>query len=128
MTSPSETARDHRAGPADDQNMPEPSWDPADARPEGDPQSPAPAASGYPGVTAVGSAAAEPGLAGRDDAAAPFASSASSASPAAEPGSAPAAPVARDDTSPGTRWQAIQSMFVDDPPFWNRLEDFSRET
>jgi hypothetical protein len=89
MTSPSETARDYRAGPEDDQNMPELNWDPAGARLEGDPRSPAPATSGYPGVTAVGSAAAEPGLAGRDDAAAPFASSASSASLAAQPGSAP---------------------------------------
>jgi hypothetical protein len=71
MTSPSETARDHRAGPEDDQNMPEPSWDPADARPEGGPRSPAPVASGYPGVNALDSAAAEPGLAGGDDAAAP---------------------------------------------------------
>lgn len=58
------------------------------------------------------SAAAEPGLAGKDDAATPFASS---ASPAAEPGSASAAPVARDDASRSTHWQAIQSMFVDDP-------------
>ena len=73
MTPLGETARDHQAGPEDDQNMPELNWDAAGARPEGDPQSPAPAASGYPGVTAVGSAAAEPGLAGRDDAAAPFA-------------------------------------------------------
>lgn len=176
MTSPGETARAHQAGPADDQNMPEPGRDPADTIPEGDPRAPAPAASGYPGVTAAGSAAAGPGPAGRDDAATP---SASSASPAAEPGPAPAVPVARDSTSPGTRWQAIQSMFVDDPrasleraaglvddsvealvmsvkeqqhsllsawqgdnagteelrtalrqyrTFWNRLEDFSRET
>jgi hypothetical protein len=49
------------------------------------------------------------GLAGTDDAAA------SAVSPAAEPGSAPAAPAARDGTSRSTRWQAIQSMFVDDP-------------
>jgi hypothetical protein len=112
MTSPSETARAHQAGPADDQNMPEPSWDPAGARPEGDPQSPAPAASGHPDATAVDSAAAEPGLAGSDDAAAPFAFS---RSPATEPELAPAVPVARDSTSPDTRWQGIQSMFVDDP-------------
>ncbi len=46
--------------------MPGPSWDPASAIPEGDLQSPAPAASGYPGDTVAGSAAAEPGLAGRD--------------------------------------------------------------
>ena len=179
MTPLGETARDHQAGPEDDRNMPELNWDPAGARPDGDPQPPAPATSGYPGVTAVRSAAAEPGLAGRDDAAAPFASSASSASLAAEPGSVPAVPVARDSARPGTRWQGIQSMFVDDPrsslelaaglvddsvealvmsvtehqhsllsawqgddagteelrttlrqyrTFWNRLEDFSRET
>ena len=112
MTSPSETARDHLAGPEDDQNIPEPIWNPAGAIPEGHPQPPAPTASGYPDATAVGSAAAEPGLAGSDDAAAPFAFS---RSPAAEPGSAPAAPVARDSTSPSTRWQGIQAMFVDDP-------------
>jgi hypothetical protein len=176
MTSPSETASAHQAGPADDRNMPEPGWDPASSIPEDDPQSPAPAASGYPFINAMGSAAAEPGLAGPDDAAAPFASA---ASPAAEPGSAPEAPVVRGGTSRSTRWQAIQSMFVDDPrsslelaaglindsvesivmsvkeqqhslrsawqgddpgteelrttlrhyrTFWNRLEDFSRET
>jgi len=176
MISPGETARDYQAGPEDDQNMPGLNWDPAGAMPEGDPQLPAPAASAYPGVTPVGSAAAEPGLAGRDGAAAPFAFS---VSPAAEPGPAPAVPVAGDSTSPSTRWQGIQSMFVDDPrsslelaaglvddsvesivmsvkeqqhsllsawqgddagteelrmtlrqyrAFWNRLEDFSRET
>jgi len=130
MTSPSETASDPQAVPEDNQNMPEPSWDPAGAIPEGDPQSPAPAASGYPGITAVHSAPAEPGLAEGDDAETPFAFSRSPAAepgsaperpfafsrpPAAEPGSAPAAPVARDSTSPGTRWQGIQAMFVDDP-------------
>jgi hypothetical protein len=176
MTSPSETARAPQAGPEDDQNMAELNRGPARTIPEGDSQSPAPAASGYPGVTAMGSAAAEPGLTGRDDVAAP---SAFSVSPAAEPGPAPAVPVARDGTSPDTRWQAIQSVFVDDPrsslelaaglvddsveaivmsvkehqhsllsawrgddtgteelrttlrqyrTFWNRLEDFSRET
>jgi hypothetical protein len=113
------------------------------------------------------------GLAGTGEAASP------SASPAAEPGSAPAAPAAREGTSRSTRWQAVQSMFVDDPrsslelaaglvgdsvesvvssvkeqqhsllsawqgddrgtgelrttlrqyrAFWNRLEDFSRDT
>ena len=176
MTSPSETASDPQAVPEDNQNMPEPSWDPAGAIPEGDPQSPAPAASGYPGITAVHSAAAEPGLAEGDDADTPFAFS---RSPAAEPEPAAAAPVARDSTSPSTRWHEIQAMFVDDPrssvelaaglvgdsaealvvsvreqqysllsawqgddagteelrttlrqyrAFWNRLEDFSRET
>ena len=130
MTSPSETASDPQAVPEDNQNMPGPSWDPAGAIPEGDPQSPAPAASGYPGITAVHSAPAEPGLAEGDDAETPFAFSRSPAAepgsaperpfafsrpPAAEPGSAPAAPVARDSTSPGTRWQGIQAMFVDDP-------------
>jgi hypothetical protein len=50
MTSPSETAHAHQAGPADDQNMPELSRDPASTIPEGDPRSPAPAASGYPGA------------------------------------------------------------------------------
>ena len=112
MTSPGETASDPQAVPEDNQNMPGPNWDPAGAIPEGDPRSPAPAASGYPGVITVGSAAAEPGLAEGDDAERPFAFS---RSPAAEPGSAPAAPVARDSTSPGTRWQGIQAMFVDDP-------------
>lgn len=130
MTSPSETASHHQAVPEDDQNMPEPDPDPAGATPAGDPQSPAPAEPGYPGVTATGSAAEEPGPAGSDDAAEPFAFSRSPAaepgsaperpfafsrSPVAEPGSAPAAPVARDSTSPGTRWQGIQAMFVDDP-------------
>jgi hypothetical protein len=130
MTSPGETASDPQAVPEDNQNMPGPNWDPAGAIPEGDPRSPAPAASGYPGVITVGSAAAEPGLAEGDDAERPFAFSRSPAaepgsarerpfafsrSPAAEPGSAPAAPVARDSTSPGTRWQGIQAMFVDDP-------------
>ena len=117
------------------------------------------------------------GLAGTDEAAAPAVSPA--VSRAAEPGSAPAAPAAREGTSRSTRWQAIQSMFADDPgssvelaagvagdsvesvvssvkeqqhslrsawqgddpgtgelrttlrqyrTFWNRLEDFSRET
>jgi hypothetical protein len=106
MTSPSETASDHQAVPEDSQNMPEPSWDPAGAIPEGDPQSAAPAASGYPGITAVDSAPAESGIAEGDDAAAPFAFS---RSPAA------AAPVAGDSTSPSARWQGIQAMFVDDP-------------
>ena len=130
MTSPSETASDPQAVPEDNQNMPEPSWDPAGAIPEGDPQSPAPAASGYPGITAVHSAAAEPGLAEGDDADTPFAFSRSPAaepepatetpfafsrSPAAEPEPAAAAPVARDSTSPSTRWHEIQAMFVDDP-------------
>ena len=88
MTSPSETASARQAGPADDRNMPEPSWDPASTIPEGDTRSPTPAP-GYPFINAMGSAAAEPSLAGTDDAAAPFASSASSASLAAQPGSAP---------------------------------------
>ena len=177
MSSPSETASAHQAGPADDRNRSEPSWHPADAIPEDDPRSPVPAAPEYPFVNVLGSAAAEPDLAGPDDAAAPF--SVSPASPAAGPGSAPAAPVARDGTSRSARWQAIQSMFVDDPrsslelaaglvgdsvesivmsvkeqqhsllsawhgddagteelrtalrqyrAFWNRLEDFSRDT
>ncbi len=112
MTSPSETASDHQAAPEDNQNMPEPSWDPAGAIPEGDPQSAAPAASGYPGIAAVDSAPAEPGIAEGDDAAAPFAFA---RSPAAEPGPALPAPVARDSTNPSTRWQGIQAMFVDDP-------------
>lgn len=179
MSSPSETASANQAGPADDRNRPEPSWDPAHAIPKDDPRSPVPAAPEYPFINALGSAAAEPDLAGPDDAAAPFSFSVSPASPAAGPGSAPAAPVARDGTSRSTRWQAIQSMFVDDPrsslelaaglvgdsvesivmsvkerqhsllsawqgdeagteelrtalrqyrAFWNRLEDFSRET
>jgi hypothetical protein len=130
MTSPSETASDHQAVPEDNQNMPEPSWDPAGAIPEGDPRSPAPAASGYPGITAVHSAPAGAGLAEADGAETPFAFSvppaaeprsvpetpfAFSVPPAAEPGPAPAEPAARDSTSPGTRWQEIQSMFVDDP-------------
>jgi hypothetical protein len=50
------------------------------------------------------------GLAGTDEAAAPSVLSA-----AAGPGSAPAAPAAGDGTSRSTRWQAIQSMFADDP-------------
>jgi hypothetical protein len=128
--------------------MPEPSWDPPGAIPPGDPRSPAPAASGYPGITPVHSAPAEPGLAEADHAETPFAFSvppatepepapqtpfafsvppaaeprsapetpfAFSVPPATEPGPAPAAPAARDSTSPGTRWQEIQSMFVDDP-------------
>jgi hypothetical protein len=47
MTSPGETARDYQAGPQDNQNMPELNRDRAGARPEGDPQPPAQAASGY---------------------------------------------------------------------------------
>jgi hypothetical protein len=91
MTSPSETARDYQAVPEDNQNRPEPSWDPAGAPPAGDPQSAAPAASGYPGITAVDSAPAEPGLAEGDDAEAPFAFS---RPPAAEPELAPETPFA----------------------------------
>jgi hypothetical protein len=130
MTSPSETASDHQAVPEDNQNRPEPSWDPAGAPPEGDPQSAAPAASGYPGITAMDNAPAEPGLAEGDDAEMPFAFSrppaaepelapempfAFSRPPAAEPEPALPAPVAGDGTSPSTRWQGIQAMFVDDP-------------
>ena len=103
MSSPSETASAHQAVAQDDQNRPEPSWDPASTIPEGDPRSPAPAASGYQGRYHRGQrhgAAAEPGLAGRDDAAAPFASSASPAAP--EP--APAVPAATDCTSRSIRW------------------------
>jgi hypothetical protein len=61
MTSPSETASARQAGPADDRKMPGPSRDPADAIPEDDPQSPAPAAPEYPFINALGTVAAEPG-------------------------------------------------------------------
>jgi hypothetical protein len=60
MTSPSETASAHQAGPADDRTMAAPSPDPADAIPEDNPQSPAPAAPEYPFINALGTVA-EPG-------------------------------------------------------------------
>jgi hypothetical protein len=112
MTSPSETESHYQVVPENDHDMPELDPHPADATLEGDPESPDPAESGYPGVTAAGRAAEEPGFAGKADPAAPFAFS---RAPVAEPEPAPAEPLATDDASPGTRWHEIQAMFVDDP-------------
>jgi hypothetical protein len=78
----------------------------------GDPQSPAPADSGYPGVAAAGSAAVEPGATGPADAEAP---SAFSTAPGAGPEPVPAEPLTTNDASADTRWPEIQAMFVDDP-------------
>jgi hypothetical protein len=112
MTSPRETAGDYQMVPEDDRDMPEESTpDPAGAIVAGEPHSPAPAASEDPGATAVGSAAEEPGVAGRADAESPSSVSAAGA----EPGSTRASPVASDSTISGGRWHEIQAMFVDDP-------------
>jgi hypothetical protein len=111
MTSPSETASDHQMVPEDDQNMPERIWNPAGATPAGDPESAAPAESEHADATAVGSAAAEPGLAGTADAEGSLAVPA----PRAEPESTPASRMASDSKSPSTPWHEIQAMFVDDP-------------
>jgi len=91
MTSPRQTATDHQMVP--------------------DPQSPAPAGAWHPGAAAVSSAAAEAGVADRAEAEKPLAS----AVPGAEPASVPASTVARDTTSPSTRWPKIWAVFVDDP-------------
>jgi hypothetical protein len=130
MTSPSETASYHQVVPEDDQNMPELDADPGGVSLAGHPESPAPAESGYPGVTSAGSAAEKPDVADTADAEAPVAfSMAPAAQPEpvpATPNSFPAAPVAEPEpalpeplstngASPGTRWPEIQAMFVDDP-------------
>lgn len=129
MTS-SETASHHQVMPENDQDMPDLDPHPGGAPLAGDPESPGPRESGYPGVTPTGGAAEEPGVAGTADAAAPFAFSrppvtelepapaepfAFSTAPVTEPEPAPSAPHATDGASPGTRWPEIQAMFVDDP-------------
>jgi hypothetical protein len=127
MTSPSETASPDQVVPEDDQSIP-----------ELERQSPAPTGSGYPGVTAAGSTADEPGAAGTADAEAPFAfvtvagstadepgaadstadaeaPFAFSTTPVTEPEPAPAVPLAANGANLSTRWPEIQAMFVDDP-------------
>jgi len=101
MTSPSETATDHQVVPEDNQ-----------AIPELDRTSPAPAGPWYPGVTAAGSTADEPGAAATADAEAPFAFS---TAPVTEPEPASETPLTTNGASLGTRWPEIQAMFVDDP-------------
>ena len=171
MTSPRETAMDYQMVPENGQDAPERTPDPAGAILAADPRSSAPAASGYTGATASGSAAGEPGDAGKTDAESPLAAPV----PCAEPEPARPSPAAKDHT----RWHDIQAMFIDDPrasteqaaglvdasvealvmsvkerqksllsawhgddagteklrttlqqyrAFWNRLEDFPRET
>jgi len=61
----------------------------------------------------AGSAAAESGVADRAEAEKSLASSV--------PGAERASYVARDTTSPGTRWPEIQAVFVDDPRFSVKL-------
>lgn len=107
MTSLGETAMDYQMVPEDGQGVPEHTPDPAGAVLPGDPRSPAPAASGYTDATAPGSAAREPGAAGKADAERPLAAPA----PRAEPGPARPSPAAKDTT----RWHDIQAMFIDDP-------------
>jgi len=109
MTSPSETASHHQVVPEDNQTIP-----------ELDRTSPAPAGSGYPGVTAAGSTAGEPGAVGTADAEAPFAFSMAPVTEpemasVPEPEPAPATPLTTNGASLGTRWPEIQAMFVDDP-------------
>jgi hypothetical protein len=64
---------DYQMVPEDGQGVPERTPDPAGAILAGDPRSPASAASGYSDATAPGSAAGEPGAAGKTDAARPLA-------------------------------------------------------
>ncbi len=73
MTSPGKTAMDYQMVPEDGHGVPERTPDPAGAILAGDPRSPASAASGYSDATAPGSAAGEPGAAGKTDAARPLA-------------------------------------------------------
>lgn len=117
MTSPTQTSWDHQIMPEDNQNVPDQGMpeevipDPAAATMTADPQLPAAAANEDPGVTAVGSPIAEPGVADGVDGERPSAVSA----PGAETASAGASPAASDSTRPSTRWHEIQAMFVDDP-------------
>jgi hypothetical protein len=81
MTSPGETAMDYQMVPDNGQGAPERTPDPADAILTADPRSPTPAASGYTGATASGSAAGEPGAPGKTDAERPWAAPAPHAEP-----------------------------------------------
>jgi hypothetical protein len=107
MASPGKTAMDYQMVPEDGHGVPERTPDPAGAILAGDPRSPASAASGYTDATAPGSAAGEPGAAGKTDAERPLAVPA----PRAAPGPARPSPAAKDST----RWHDIQAMFIDDP-------------
>jgi hypothetical protein len=98
---------DYPMVPENGQDVPERTPDPAGAILAADPRSPAPAASGYTGATAWGSAAGEPAAAGKADAESPLAAPA----PRAEPGPASPSPAAKDHTP----WHDIQAMFIDDP-------------
>jgi hypothetical protein len=98
---------DYQMVPENGQDAPERTPDPAGAIVTDDPRSPAPAASGYTGVAASGSAAGEPGAPGKTDAESPLPAPA----PRAEPGPARPSLAAKDST----RWHDIQAMFIDDP-------------
>jgi hypothetical protein len=106
MTSPGETAMDYPMVPENGQDAPERAPDPAGAILTADPRPPAPAASGYTGATAPGSAAGE-SAAGKTDAESPLAVPA----PGTEPGPARPSPAVKGST----RWHDIQAMFIDDP-------------
>ena len=94
---------DYQMVPENGQDAPERTPDPAGAILAADPRSPAPAASGYTGATAPGSAAGEPGAVGKTGAESPLA--------AAVPRPARPSPAAKDHT----RWHDVQAMFIDDP-------------
>jgi len=98
---------DYPMVPENGQGAPERTPDPAGAVITADPRPPVPAASGYTGATASGSAAGEPGATGKTDAESPLAAPV----PRAEPGPARPSPAVKDST----RWHDIQAMFIDDP-------------
>jgi hypothetical protein len=107
MTSPGETAMDYQMVPENGQDAPERTPDPAGAILAADPRPPAPAASGCTDATASGSAAGEPGAAGKTDAERPLATPA----PRAGVGPARPSPAVKDSTP----WHDIQAMFIDHP-------------
>jgi len=98
---------DYPMVPENGQGAPERTPDPAGAVITADPRPPVPAASGYTGATASGSAAGEPGATGKTDAESPLAAPV----PRAEPGPARPSSAVKDST----RWHDIQAMFIDDP-------------
>jgi len=98
---------DYPMVPENGQGAPERTPDPAGAVITADPRPAVPAASGYTGATASGSAAGEPGATGKTDAESPLAAPV----PRAEPGPARPSPAVKDST----RWHDIQAMFIDDP-------------